>query len=264
MIKHELPPGICKYLPCRGRSWKPRSQTARRTDGRHPPLASTWLKCGRTQKRASQCPLQITHRQTEVSTHAKNMSDSYFLQYFWCSGCVPNNPFRRGLTMDRSLQGLPPIRRSNGPHSASCNTWEQFSSLYVKLNVYRQTSFHFAWLTAWTHMFPRDGANIVDIFDLSLVLDHPHGDGILTNLWGDVALDLKAQVSEHQVSCQEHFKPGERRWRGGGTFYVKNWRILAVWLSKIVMWHDKNQPVAMPSKSESTLRGLRWSAGMEG
>lgn len=64
-------------------------------------------------------------------------------------------------------------------------------------------------------MFPRDGANVVDIFDLSLMLDHPHGDRILTNLWGDVALDLKAQVSEHQVSCQED------------TFYVNilayNW-----------------------------------------
>lgn len=52
-------------------------------------------------------------------------------------------------------------------------------------------------------MFPCDGANIIDIFDLSLVLDHPHGDRILTNLRCKVALNLEAQVFEHQVSCQD-------------------------------------------------------------
>lgn len=36
---------------------------------------------------------------------------------------------------------------------------------------------------ACTHMFPCDGTNIIDIFDLSLVLDHPHSNRILTNLW---------------------------------------------------------------------------------
>lgn len=43
-------------------------------------------------------------------------------------------------------------------------------------------------------MLPRDGANIIDILDLSLVFYHPHGDRIITNLWSNVALDLKAQV----------------------------------------------------------------------
>lgn len=42
--------------------------------------------------------------------------------------CVPNNPFRSGFTIDRSLHGLPPIRRSKGPQSASCNTQLRFSS----------------------------------------------------------------------------------------------------------------------------------------
>lgn len=43
--------------------------------------------------------------------------------------------------MDRSLHGLPPIRRSNGPHSASCNTQRQTSSsvqickLYLALSL---------------------------------------------------------------------------------------------------------------------------------
>lgn len=53
-----------------------------------------------------------------------------------------------------------------------------------------------------THVFARDGPNVVDVLDLSLVLDHPHGDGIVAYLRGDVALDPKAKVSEHQVACR--------------------------------------------------------------
>lgn len=55
---------------------------------------------------------------------------------------------------------------------------------------------------ALTYVFPSDGANVVDVLDLPPMLDHTHGDGIVTNLWGDVAVDLEAQVSEHQVSCR--------------------------------------------------------------
>lgn len=51
-----------------------------------------------------------------------------------------------------------------------------------------------------THVFPCDGADVIHIFYLSLVLDHSHSDGILTNLRGNVALNLEAQVFEHQVS----------------------------------------------------------------
>lgn len=31
---------------------------------------------------------------------------------------IPYRPFLAGLTMERSLQGLPPITKSNGPHSS--------------------------------------------------------------------------------------------------------------------------------------------------
>lgn len=48
-------------------------------------------------------------------------------------------------------------------------------------------------------MFPRNGANVVDVFDLPFVLDHSHRDGVVTNLRGDVPLDLEAQVFQHQI-----------------------------------------------------------------
>lgn len=52
-------------------------------------------------------------------------------------------------------------------------------------------------------MFSRDGADVLDIFDLAHVLDHPDSDGILANLRGDVAFHLKAEVFEHQISCHD-------------------------------------------------------------
>lgn len=96
--------------------------------------------------------------------------------------------------MDRSLQGLPPIRRSKGPHSAS---WEQ----HVRLMSFKLgcTFRGRVVISVSTHMFLGDGPNVVDVFDLPLVLHHPHGDGILTDLWGNVAFDLKSQISEHQI-----------------------------------------------------------------
>lgn len=111
---------------------------------------------------------------------------------------LPNSPFRIGLTIDRSLHGLPPIRRSNGPHSANCST-DILILLEVCSHWFGGKRCHPA--AAGTHVFPGDGANVVDVFDLSLVLDHPHGDRILTDLWSDVALDFEAQVFENQVSC---------------------------------------------------------------
>lgn len=122
--------------------------------------------------------------------------------------------------MDRSLQGLPPIRRSKGPHSASCNTQLHFSSYIQSLNSSfcqkkseqtekKKSCFSIKNIQTLkkkpaltTHVFARDGPNVVDVLDLSLVLDHPHGDGIVAYLRGDVALDLKAKVSEHQVACR--------------------------------------------------------------
>lgn len=126
----------------------------------------------------------------------------------WFS-CIPNNPFRRGLTMDRSLQGLPPIRRSNGPHSAS---WKQ----HVRLQRLKLGCSFCGWdvISVCTHMFLRDGTNVVDVFDLPLVLHHPHGDRILANLWGNVAFDLKSQISEHQIP-----------WRNKNPdFFTRGWR----------------------------------------
>lgn len=132
----------------------------------------------------------------------------------WMFGSfIPNNPFRRGLTMDRSLHGLPPIRRSKGPHSASCNTQLQsVSSKWRRSWKWVQSSFqrlvtdktqHEESVSALTHVFPRDGANVVDIFYLAAMFHHPHGDRVLTDFWSDVQLDLEAQISEHQVSCYD-------------------------------------------------------------
>lgn len=47
---------------------------------------------------------------------------------------VPKSPFLAGLTMERSLQGLPPITRSNGPHSWICNTHTHIKTFPCQLN----------------------------------------------------------------------------------------------------------------------------------
>lgn len=52
-----VPRGTWKCPTCRWRSWKPRSQTTRKMAACLLPLASTWLICGRTQRRASRYPL---------------------------------------------------------------------------------------------------------------------------------------------------------------------------------------------------------------
>lgn len=91
-------------------------------------------------------------------------------------------------------------------------------------------------------MFLGDGANVADVFDLPLVLHHPHGDGILADLRGDVALNLKSQISEHQVPWEHENTDG---WRGGGGGVGDTPCPGGV------------EPVAMPSKSESTRMGLR-------
>lgn len=109
--------------------------------------------------------------------------------------------------MDRSLHGLPPIRRSKGPHSASFHTRRDTNSpSYTQNSKNRKElkyilSIHVC--LACTHMFPCNGANVIDVFNLSLVLDHPYSNWIITNLWGNVALDLKAQVFEHQISWND-------------------------------------------------------------
>ncbi len=43
-------------------------------------------------------------------------------------------------------------------------------------------------------MFPCDGAHIFHIFNLALMFDHPDSNGVLTDLRGNVAVQLKAQV----------------------------------------------------------------------
>lgn len=113
------------------------------------------------------------------------------------------------------------------------------------------------------HMFPCDGANVVDVFDLPLVLDHPHSDRVVANLWRDVALDLEAQVFEHQVSCSRCHSSSHWLLIGGldGLDGFSPLVETTVWDLKL---NTSNLPVAIPSKSESTLIGRRWSAGMEG
>lgn len=66
-----------------------------------------------------------------------------------------------------------------------------------------------------THMFLGDGTDVVDVFDLPLVLHHPHGDGVLADLGGDVAFDPKAQVPEHQIPWPEKNTDGGRGSSGG-------------------------------------------------
>lgn len=55
-------------------------------------------------------------------------------------------------------------------------------------------------------MFPCDGPHIFDIFNFAFVFDHPDSDGIFTDLRGNVALHLKAQVFQNQVSCKNTHK----------------------------------------------------------
>ena len=51
---------------------------------------------------------------------------------------------------------------------------------------------------ACTYMFPGDGAYIIDIVNLSLMLDHPHSNGVLTDLRNNVALHFEAKVFQNE------------------------------------------------------------------
>lgn len=51
---------------------------------------------------------------------------------------------------------------------------------------------HMYHLCQCTYMFPGDGTHIINIFNLSFVLDHPNSNGILTDLRSNVTLQLEA------------------------------------------------------------------------
>lgn len=55
----------------------------------------------------------------------------------------------------------------------------------------------------FTHVFPGDGADVIHVLDIPLMLNHPHSNRILANLWSNVALDPEAEVFQHQVSYRD-------------------------------------------------------------
>lgn len=118
-------------------------------------------------------------------------------------------------------------------------------------------------------MFPGYRPHVVDIFYLPLVFDHPHGDGIIADLRSDVALDFEAQLFEHMVACRGRIERDEGfrtdRQTDSITLYVP---VNAEGTDAFGNIADEvsgtNQPVAMPSKRDSTLMGRRWAASMEG
>lgn len=64
-------------------------------------------------------PSAFCKEETQILPVSSGRKDSFRNTSSRFGGSVPKSPFLRGLTMDRSLQGLPPISRSNGPHSAN-------------------------------------------------------------------------------------------------------------------------------------------------
>lgn len=119
--------------------WRPHFQRARRRVVLPPPSAEPRGAACRTQRTGGRFPLQ--DRNSHLTECLKTKEGAYWLYsgYFsiqmlvkhfflhsyeakgkWKSLDLPYRPFLAGLTIERSLHGLPPITRSKGPHSCIC------------------------------------------------------------------------------------------------------------------------------------------------
>lgn len=104
--------------------------------------------------------------------------------------------------MERSLQGLPPISKSNGPHFAIClfrDTQRDVSTLPAQRNLGQGKAITSG---AWTHVLLGDAAHVSDVGDLPVVVDHGNSDRVLADLGGYIPLHLEAQVLQNQVTCK--------------------------------------------------------------
>lgn len=113
-----------------------------------------------------------------------------------------------GLTMERSLQGLPPISKSNGPH---CSIWvvkeEQGAGSVQRgtiISVPSSNDFENIKVCVWTYMFLGDEPGITYVDDLPIVVDGRHRNRILAHLRGHIFLHFEAKVLQHQVALRTH------------------------------------------------------------
>lgn len=126
-----------------------------------------------------------------------------------------------GLTMERSLQGLPPMSKSNGPHRSIWVVKEEQGAGSVQRGANRYFSSIFKWLETfsaksteelrkdikvcvWTYMFLGDEPGITYVDDLPIVVDGRHRNRILAHLWGHIFLHFEAKVLQHQVALRTH------------------------------------------------------------
>lgn len=103
--------------------------------------------------------------------------------------------------MERSLQGLPPITRSKGPHSSICQ--ETHKTLNDRSRPAAAVE-----VQTWggsTYMPAGHVPYVPHIHDAALVPHHADGDGVLAHLWRHVLVHLDAQVFEHQQAWKQGF-----------------------------------------------------------
>ncbi len=120
VLSVHTPPESVRCLSCHWFPWRRHFQTARRTADRLLLWVALREAAGRTQRTDARCPLH-----TRKNTYYNKCISMHTWFCCWRASVVPNRPFLAGLTMDRSLHGLPPITRSNGPHSWICSETER-------------------------------------------------------------------------------------------------------------------------------------------
>lgn len=188
----------------------------------HPPSASEYSEADNTQKRVAQSHLQVK-KTSKISLHRKKIwnedyvyyivkqyyeshsfiSHSVHIKYWricghsmWDNMCwhrvLPYKPFREGLTVHKSLQGLPPMRRSNGPHFL---IWElkrdqsRWRAYFIFINILKaQTKYTFL-----TYMIFSNTFNIIHMSDGSIMVNHGDDNRLFIHFRRHIFFHFKAK-----------------------------------------------------------------------